>query len=289
MSDRPWSVEWTDRDVHVVRISMDVNEDWEQWGLLRSDAHHDNPHCRRDMELRHLEQAKARGAFIIDAGDLFCAMQGKYDPRSAKRDMMPDQCGDKPYLDALVDEAAAFYAPYADNFALLGRGNHDESIRNRLETDLVQRLSYALGGVPTGGYRGFVRFMFTSSTGNAFRASKTMFYTHGAGGGGPVTKGVIKHNRRSVYTPDADIVVSGHIHEAWYLEVPRFRLSKLHRLYKDTQYHVQLPTYKEEDGEIGRGWHNERESPPKPLGAWWVRFYYDRSDSKVKMEFHRAT
>jgi hypothetical protein len=39
------------------------------------------------MEKRHLELARKRNAVIIDGGDLFCAMQGKYDPRSDKRDL----------------------------------------------------------------------------------------------------------------------------------------------------------------------------------------------------------
>jgi hypothetical protein len=287
MESKKWSVEWADKDVHLIRIELERSKAWEQWVLMTSDRHHDNPHCRHDLELKHLKEARERGAIIIDCGDLFDLMQGKYDPRSSKRDLNPAYCGDKPYLDAVLDEAIEFYAPYKDLFALVGRGNHEESIKNRLETDLVQRLAHGLG-CHAGGYRGFIRFLFDPKGGDAFRASKTLFYTHGAGGGGPVTKGVIKSARRAVYTPDADIVFSGHVHEAWVLEQPRFRVSQLHRLHIDTQYHVQSGTYKNEFEEIGTGWANEREFPPKPMGGWWIRFYYDRIDSKVKMEFHRA-
>ena len=44
--------------------------------MLTSDRHHDSTHCNRELEKKHLEEAKKRNAFIIDCGDLFDAMQG---------------------------------------------------------------------------------------------------------------------------------------------------------------------------------------------------------------------
>ena len=84
-----YKVEQTSRNVVVVTFP-DVNKDWEQWVLLRSDAHHDNVDCNRAMERAHLEKAVERNAPIIDAGDVFCAMQGKFDPRSSKEDCRPE-------------------------------------------------------------------------------------------------------------------------------------------------------------------------------------------------------
>jgi len=46
--------------------------------LLRSDVHHDNPKCNQDLERKHLDEAIEYDAPIIDNGDLFCAMQGKW-------------------------------------------------------------------------------------------------------------------------------------------------------------------------------------------------------------------
>ena len=69
----PYTIEQTSRNVVTVRFKK-VSKGWEQWVLLRSDAHHDNIHCNRDLETAHLKKAKERGALIIDAGDLFCAM-----------------------------------------------------------------------------------------------------------------------------------------------------------------------------------------------------------------------
>jgi hypothetical protein len=52
-------------------------------------------------------------------------------------------------------------------------------------------------------------------------------------------------------------------------------------LYFDTQYHIQLATFKQEF-DLAGGWHLERGAPPKPLGGWWLRFYYD-SDKRDKI------
>lgn len=284
-----WTVEQKSGNVHLIRIPYG-QVGWEQRVLLSSDRHHDNPGSDWSMEKRHLDEARTYGAPIVDVGDLFCAMQGKYDRRSDKSHIRPEHQTNR-YLDALVDEAASFYGPYSDLFAVLGRGNHDQAIVKNHETDLISRLAGKLasqGGPPyAGGYRGWVRFMFEREDGSGGRQSISLFYTHGAGGGGPVTKGVIKTNRRATYLPDADIVVSGHIHESWYLEIPRFRLSSGHKLYKDTQYHVQIPTYKDEMETGAEGWANEREMPPKPLGAWWMRFYLQ--GGRVRVKFERAT
>ena len=77
---------WTSRKLsrNVVEITIDLtrNKDWEQWVLLRSDVHHDNPKCDQDLERQHLEESVEYDAPIIDNGDLFCAMQGARDARN---------------------------------------------------------------------------------------------------------------------------------------------------------------------------------------------------------------
>ena len=49
------------RNVLVLRMD-ELRGGWEQWFLLRSDAHHDNKYCRQDIEKAHLEEAKAKNA-----------------------------------------------------------------------------------------------------------------------------------------------------------------------------------------------------------------------------------
>ena len=66
---------------------------------------------------------------------------------------------------------------------------------------------------------------------------------------------------------------------------PRERLTRDGNIYIDEQVHVCLPTYKEEYLS-GEDFHRERGRPPKPLGAYWLRFYYESAE--IKYEFIRA-
>ena len=268
----------------------DVAAGWEQWTLLTADNHHDNPFCDRRLEQRHLDDAKERGAVILNFGDLFCAMQGKYDPRSSMDDIRPEDVG-QDYLDRIVTHAAEFYGPYAERFVLLGRGNHETNIRNRHGTDLTSNLVHRLnadygGNAHVGGYGGWVRFMFAMN--GTKRQSVRLKYFHGAGGGGPVTRGVIQSNRQAVYLPDADIVVNGHTHDSWVLPRARERLSAAGKVFKDLVWFVRIPGYKDEYADGTAGWHVERGGDPRPVGAAWVRFYYDVAESRVRFDVTQA-
>lgn len=275
-----------DHNVLTVRFN-DVSAGWEQWVLLTGDRHHDNTRCRRDLEIKHLEEAKERQALILDVGDLFCAMQGKYDPRSSLDDLRPeDKVGD--YLDSIVRHAAGDYAPYAKNFLLLGKGNHEESIYQRHGVDLLNNLAFALnregGRVFNGGIGGWVRFMFKVN-GTVSRV-KLLKYHHGTGGGNaPVTRGVIQTNRQAVVLPDADIVVNGHTHDTYHVPITRERCSKSSgKISRDISHYVRTPTYKDEYGDGSGGWANLKGMPPKPIGCAWLCFYYvNKSDIGVKI------
>ena len=278
-----WAVEEKGPNTHLIRFEYSA-ADPEHYVLLTADRHRDNPKSRRDLEIAHSELALERNAPILDFGDFYCAMQGKGDPRGGKGDVRPENQVPN-YLDSLVDCAATELSKYKHLFAVLCRGNHDQSIKDRKETDLVQRTANRFGCF-AGGYSGFVRFLFEHESGGR-RRSVTLFYTHGAGGGGQASRGVTKSLRRSSVVPDADVVVSGHIHESWLLEIPRYRLGSNHAQFTDTQYHVQLPTYKDEFT-CGEGWAVEKELPPKPLGAWWMKLSIEGSD-RVKIQFERAS
>jgi len=260
----------------------DVRAGWEQWFLLRSDAHHDSAGCNRALELRHLELAKERGAHILDFGDLFDCMQGRYDPRKSYPDMRKeyaDKLSDgESYFNVIVKDAAEFYKPYKHLWLLQGVGNHETSVAKNSDVNLtdlfVDRMSEG-GIINKGAYGGWVQFLFTIQ--KTQRESRKLKYFHGAGGGGPVTKGVIQSNRQAVFLPDADYVVNGHIHESWVLAMPRERLSEAGVISQDMQYHVRTSTYKDDYGDGSGGWHIERGAPPKPMGCVWLRMWYERS------------
>ncbi|QDP47795.1 MAG: hypothetical protein Unbinned3138contig1001_14 [Prokaryotic dsDNA virus sp.] len=263
------------KDSH--EISFDVpRAGWEKWFLLSSDRHHDNAHTNWEFEKKHLDEALERDAGILDFGDLFCAMQGKYDFRSDTSQCRPEHQRGR-YLDSLVETATDFYHPYKSNWLFMSPGNHETSILKRHETDLTERFAEQLGrsknGNPVvGAYCGYIRLKPMRAKKQS-AGSLVLYYHHGYGGGGPVTRGVIQTNRMGVYLPDAHIVASGHTHDSWVMPVSRSRLSPNGRPYIDRQTHVRIPGYKDEFSG-GDGWHNHRGGPPKPQGAYWLRVFH---------------
>lgn len=268
----------------AVLVYYDVSgEEWETDLLLRADAHHDSKSARNKLEKRHLEQAKERDAGILDFADLFDIMQTHADPRREKGETK-EKHSRKGYLNSVVNEAFEFYSSYAKNWILFAKGNHELAVAKHNNYDvteeLVRRLNQETGShAQEGGFEGWVKFLFTIN--GTQKQSINLFYTHGAGGAAPVTRGTLKVNRRAVYVPDAHIVVSAHIHYAWTMTLARLRLSQSGKEYMDEQVHIQLPSYKDR-GE----WEKSRELPPKPIGAFWLKFY--REDNQIKFVTQRA-
>jgi hypothetical protein len=255
-----------------VRIDMSGSRE-EVWCLLRSDAHHDNPHCNQELEKKHLDEALEHDALILDNGDLFCAMQGKYDRRSSKSCLRPEhQTGD--YLDALVRTAADFYEPYAHNWVSFGLGNHETSITDRHETSLTDRLVQSLrdrtgANCHVTGYTGWIRFMLNFSS--TRRYTVTLWHMHGYGGGGPVTSDTIQAQRQRAYIDGADIMWSGHVHDMWAKQDMKTLITQEGRVVHRPVWYIKSPTYKDEYADGSGGWHIQTGKPPKPLGAWWLR------------------
>jgi len=267
----PWRVIEHARNVHEIRFD-NVRSGWKQSALLSSDHHWDNPHSDRELMRQHLEEALALRAPVIIYGDFFCAMQGKWDKRSNKNDIRPEHAkGD--YLDQLVTTAADWLAPYAMILAVIGPGNHETGVAKRHETYLIDRLVEAIKArvpqspVRVGGFSGWVRFQFTVC--GSERHSRRLWYHHGYGGGGPVTRGVIQTNRRAVYTI-ADYIATGHTHDAWIMPIQQQHLSDFNVVKHGEQLHICTPGYKEEFADGFGGWHIERGGPPKPIGACWL-------------------
>lgn len=273
--------------VLTVRFTERIAQGWECWFLLTTDRHWDNPMSDRAMQRRHLDEALKRRAGIFDAGDLFCAMQGRDDKRGSKSSVRQEDARDA-YYDSLVDGASDWFAPYARNWVMSSPGNHESAVLKRHETNLTERFVALLNSKGKGNavrmtYAGWVRFMFQVHTDH--RQSAKMFYHHGWGGGGPVTRGVIDTNRMAVYQ-DAELVWTGHTHDSWLVPIARARLTTNGVPYRDEQLHFRTPGYKDEWTAM-EGFHIEKGRGPKPLGAAWLRFFYQ--DRQIAWEVVRAT
>lgn len=286
MSEPEYTIK-KDGVVTTIDMKADFNKGWEQYFLLSADRHFDNPKADNKMAKRHLELMKERNGILLDFGDLVDAMQGRQDRRGSKSDVSEtNQKSD--YFGSLIDDAVSFFEPYKSNIALIGQGNHESAILKHNEIDLTKmicnRLNDKGANLVNGGYRGWIKFKFNGQT---RKYQKLAYYSHGFSNGGAVTKGVISTARVAAYV-DSDMVISGHIHEEWELTIPKV---KINHAGKETQYeqvHISLPTYKQEFTGTGSGFHHEKGRPPKPLGARWLRFYYDPTDGQIKFETTRA-
>jgi hypothetical protein len=283
----PLPLELTRTDTTALSIRMNATHiGWEQWFLLSSDRHHDNQHCNQKLEKEHLDEARARRAGILDFGDLYCVMQGKWDKRADPSQLREELRGGN-YLDDVVEYNAEFYRPYAPNFLVVSPGNHETAFTNRHETDLTRSLVRDLRAngsmAQANTYQGWVKFQFNFCT--THRQSFNLRYTHGYAGGGPVTKDAIQANRQMVFLDGVDFLVSGHTHDAWHLTYRREILHPNGRTYLRDVECLKCPGYKDEYS-CGGGWAVGKGHPPKPLGAWWLRFFL--ADSVIKYEIHRA-
>ena len=285
-----YTIEQTNRDVVTLRHAG-VSADWSQRYLISSDIHLDSPFCNRRLFRSYLDRARDVGAGVFIFGDLNDVMQWRQDKRGDKSALLPQlKAGD--YINRVVDDTVEFLYPYRDIIAMISEGNHESELRKHLEVDILMLIASRLGVIKMG-YSGYVRFLFSRTEaakghGTGGNTSRVMYFHHGSGGGGEVTKGVMRAQRQSAYIGDADIMVGGHYHEGWRLETERLRLSSKGEVYHDRVLHVCLPTFKDEFDMAG-GFHVERGRPPKPQGAYWLEFRHNCAEhGRVDFDVSRA-
>lgn len=263
------------RNVHIVQCGNRKSAKF----LLLSDLHWDNPHTNLGLLKKHLEEAKQNNIKVFINGDLFCAMQGKYDKRKSKSDLRPEHKVAN-YLDALVYTAVDWFLPYADIIEVVGTGNHETAILRNHETNLTQRFVERLNTMKDkndskvfmGGYGGWIVPRFELAK-NGGRLNYKIKYMHGYGGGGPVTKGTIQFNRMSTYISGADAIWMGHTHDDYELPYIQEYLSQNWTIKQREMLMIRTPSYKDEYADGYGGFHIERGRPPKPIGGRWLEVF----------------
>lgn len=251
---------------------IEIVKNWEDTKvLLISDLHWDNPKCDRVLLKKHLDQAVAGNNDILINGDLFCLMQGAYDPRKSKSDILPEH-NVANYFDAIINTAVEWFKPYAHLIKIIAYGNHETSILKRQETDIIERfvtlMNFAYGcDIQVGGYGGWIVYAFEQGE---RKRNFNIKYMHGFGGGGAVTRGTIQHNRMSVNVENADAIWMGHVHEDYEMTYTVEYLSQRNTVRLRDILMIRTSTYKEEYGDGSKGWHIERGASPKPVGGRWL-------------------
>ena len=240
--------------------------------LLMSDVHFDSPECDRKLFKRLLNEALERNAKIMFFGDFFDMMGGKYDPRTNKGHIRIEyQVAD--YFDEVIRDAAKFLEPYKNNIVFFGMGNHEYSVVKRHEFNPLRQLVRELNiDADLGNYTGYMKLFYSGSTkGNG--KGYDLYWTHGSGGNAPVTKGMIGVNRKASAI-DADIFVSGHIHQGWVAPHTRMKLNSMGNIEYYDQTHIQLGTFKDQ-GE----WESSKGFNPPTKGGCWLKFTGGRIDN----------
>lgn len=268
-------------NVHNVYFEK-VRAKWKQRIFFCSDIHWDSKKCRRDMLKKHFEHCKANDIPIFIFGDMFDLMQGRNDRRSNKG-ALRGEFNSTAHFTAIAKQAVEWFKPYAHLIQLIGDGNHETAVLRNNEFDFIDLFIILIKmetghDIKRGYYKGYLRFLFNEDKRGKGKAwLKTLRYHHGAGGGGPVTKGVIQAQRRQVYLEGVDIVMQGHIHESWETEIPSEYLNKQGQIKQRVTKHIQLPSYKQ-DITGHSGWAVEKDFAPQPVGGKEIVFYQQNKE-----------
>ena len=260
----------TEIDLGTVRIGE------ERIICFSSDRHHDSLFALLDLESKHLDQAKADNAIILDFGDLFDAMQTRGDPR-ANYALLKDKYKCAAYLDELVNHAIERYKPYAEHFAALAMGNHETTILDKLGTNLTQRLAQGLGShVQAMPYAGWVTIKARTPNHRVHKVN--IYYNHGSSSGGMMSFGTLDVRRMASYLQDADIIVQGHTHDCYVLPLARERLGQ--KVERSLTWHVRCPSYL--DDFASRGWTARTGKPPRVHGCIWCVLQFERDKTAIR-------
>lgn len=154
-----------------------------------------------------------------------------------------------------------------DRFDYTGqpRDGNTEAARDLLD-DSARRAAQDQGSpCVQSGYAGWL--LFTLAMSGAGRTTNSMYWHHGFGGGGPITKGAIDYSRY-LLDVDADIIAAGHVHQQMCIEASRQRLTPRGFPYVSPVFLIRSASYKQEC--LTDGWAVEKGMSSRPLGGYWL-------------------
>lgn len=263
----------------TILLTKDYHEKQHNY-LWISDLHLDSIHCERELLKQHLDQALDINATIFIVGDLFDVMASYGDRRLLREDVDPlfIRRGES-YLDLVVDYAVDYLKPYAKNIAMISKGNHEDTISQFHNTDILARVVGAMNGsgarIMQGGYRGYLvtRYQRTKTS----HATVIHHYHHGYGGSAKRSFGVLDVQMEAMKYPDAQYLIRGHTHQKWLVpSVTRQRLNKKSGKTKDEYVkYIQMGAYKHTNSETD-GWEVKRNFNPTKLGGWFIEHHLAR-------------
>lgn len=279
-------------NIHEIRHVFRDKDESLMIGAM-SDVHFDSIHCNRELFKEHLDYIKEKNGIIMIHGDLFDVMGTFRDPRSKPNDLRPEYIvPGKGYLDLIVEDAYNFLRPYKKNLLLITEGNHETNITRRHDVNIIDRLCFALrndGGVTKkGGYSGYVNILLTRA-GSQAKSSLKYYYHHGKGGNAHRSKGVLYSQLDAMKNPDADIIVSGHDHNAIHdpSNVSEYlcTMSKKYTIKHKQKSWIKLGSYKRNEKTAGVGGYEvEKGYLPKTVGGYIIELSIKRTKEQQSIK-----
>lgn len=281
-------VQKTDEDSITLKIPYKIGEDIRIF--FAADVHGDSIHFDDKAFKRDMERAVSYNAPIIIVGDVWDAMLSKHDPR---RDLEESKEGDntKPYLNRVKEEVKELLRPYARNILVISRGNHEISVSNNNGYDMLPDVVDDLNKeedatIQIGGWEGWIRLTFHRD--NSAYVTKNVKYRHNGGSFGKITKGTLSIDRMFAEYPDADIIVTGDIHEKWYYTSEVQRVMQSGKVIWHDRYFLQCASYKPEwrDKRKTKFWTTTNKGG-RGVGGHFMRFtpYNDKSSYRILMRY----
>jgi hypothetical protein len=237
----------------VVRFSTDQKK---FKVVIISDGHFDNPHSQLKWLQNKLDN-EFKDAYIIIGGDSIDVMQGKKDNRSNKSILTGDTKRDD-YFNAVYEYVKKeIHDRYLDRIITWNRGNHDNSIINHNEIDLISLICGEI--TPVGAVSGYVNFSYNAGGGsNAKSASLLLYYQHIPDSGGKRSKGMLTVDTIRGKYPDADLFLTEHIHNAWIHPEAVERVDRFGNVNQKIQWFIQNTTIKDEFNTERNGFYHEK-------------------------------
>lgn len=270
----------TQPDRNVLDLTIPCSSQQKGSLVCMSDVHFDSAKCDVQLFEKHLAMAEEIKAPVLIGGDLFDAMQGHDDPRRSLEELKHEYKHEN-YLDLIVLDVSKTLLKYNLTY-IIGLGNHETAVQKKVNTNLTERLVYAIntngGKAYSMGYWGFLRLKFSYKT--LVPHMKILYWHHGSGGNSPITKGVLDTVRQSSYLPDADVIMNGHNHHEYVLTLNRIKLRKTGVIYEEYQHFIRTPGYKMAGlvHSDPHGWDVERFPAPTPRGCVRLDYKFHKND-----------
>lgn len=239
-----------------------------------SDAHLDNPKSKTKFRNDLIKENP--NAYIIYGGDSHDLMQGREDRRSSKSALKEAFKEDDMWNRIIDSSRKEVIEPIEDRLICMTHGNHTTSLIRKHEFDFLTWLCEGKCDVmDTAGYI-IVRH---KNKGGKILANNVLYFQHAPPSGGNRSKGMLSADLLLAQRPDADVIISEHIHQTWTHPATVEHLKTNGKPYYKNVWIIQAPTLKAEHEGRRLGYYQEKvKAGATTIGAVALDFKVVRGD-----------